>query len=178
MSSKKSYELEDAVVERIEFTYKTKIGSKGNSKLVRIDQPMSKFDGIIRTNENASIAGRQLTLEDLTMRVRYREGDTIEVDCSCDSNYMLRAMDRVGASIRVAYHWVPPPKSVISLWITLEDMGQKRQSRNTLECWKKSTTLRRYFKYPDLHILMYWISGYGVHFRQKWKNNILANDVK
>ena len=34
-------------------------------------------------------------------------GDVVERDCSCDSNYMLTAMDRVGVKIREKFHWVP-----------------------------------------------------------------------
>ena len=34
-------------------------------------------------------------------------GDEVEEDCSCDSEYMLTAMTRVGAAICKAYHWIP-----------------------------------------------------------------------
>ena len=61
-----------------------------------------KFEETIRANDDPVIAARPLTLNDLTMQVRYREGDTGKVDCSCDSACMLRATDRVGASIRTA----------------------------------------------------------------------------
>ena len=34
-------------------------------------------------------------------------GDEIEEDASCDSAFMIPAMDRVGAAIRKSYYWVP-----------------------------------------------------------------------
>ena len=98
------YALDDAVVDRIEFQYKTKIGNKGNSKMVSIFDGGSKLEGEIRTDDGK----RQLTVQDLNIRVRYRRGDMIATECSCDSAYMLSAMDRVGKSIREAYHWIPP----------------------------------------------------------------------
>ena len=103
-----AYLLDDAVVDRIEFQYSTKIGKKGNEKIVRINEGAQKLEGVIRVNDDPDIPGRPLTLQDLDMKVRYRDGDTIEVDCNCDSAYMLTAMDRVGQSIRASYHWVPP----------------------------------------------------------------------
>ena len=58
--------------------------------------------------DDPTILARTLTIDDLSIKVRYRRGDTIEVDCNCDSAYMMDAMDRVGASIRSSYHWIPP----------------------------------------------------------------------
>ena len=49
-----------------------------------------------------------LKLKDIGVRVRHRIGDLMEEDCSCDSDFMMEAMDRVGAAIRKAYSWVPP----------------------------------------------------------------------
>ena len=63
--------------------------------------------GVIRTHNDPAMPSRALTLRDLEMKVRYRDGDTIETDCNCDSTYMLKAMDRAGESIRAAYHWIP-----------------------------------------------------------------------
>lgn len=101
------YALDDAVVDRIVFTYKTKIRNKGNTRWVSIIEYSCKLEGTIRIEDDAAVPGRPLTIEDLTTKVRYRCSDIIEVDCSCDSAYMLTAMDHISKSIRDAYHWVP-----------------------------------------------------------------------
>jgi len=44
-------------------------------------------------------------IDDLQVKVRYCDGDTIETDCSCDSAYILEAMHRVGKAIRATYYW-------------------------------------------------------------------------
>ena len=38
--------------------------------------------------------------------MRQKLGDEVEEDASCDSEFMLSAMDRVGVAIREKYHWV------------------------------------------------------------------------
>ena len=43
--------------------------------------------------------------------MRYKHGDEVEEDCSCDSKYMLGAMNRVGEAIRARYHWIPREES-------------------------------------------------------------------
>ena len=96
------YALDDAIADRIEFIYKTKIGGRGNTKDVSITE--GELRGMIRTEDNPAIPARALTINDLSIKVRYRRGDTIEVDCNCDSDYMLGATDRMGASIRSSYH--------------------------------------------------------------------------
>ena len=68
--------------------------SEGNEMLL---------DGIIRRDNNPAIAGKELTLDNLQVKVRYRRGDMIETDFNCDSAYMLTAMYRVDKAIHSAY---------------------------------------------------------------------------
>ena len=104
---KHHFALDDAVCDRIEFIYKTKIGRKGNTKEVRIKDGEAKLEGAIREEDDPVEPSRPLTLNDLNVKVRHQIGDTVETDVNCDSQYMLAAMDRVGAAIRAAYHWIP-----------------------------------------------------------------------
>ena len=46
-------------------------------------------------------------LSKISLKERYQEHDTVEKDCSCDSEYLLSAMNRVGEVIRQSFHWVP-----------------------------------------------------------------------
>ena len=94
------YELDDFVYERLELSYKTLCGNKGNKKSVIIDKNKSITDYKMRTHETNTNETRPVELDDLTLRVRYKQGDMIERDCSCDSSFMLEAMNRVGQAIR------------------------------------------------------------------------------
>ena len=102
------FNLDDAIVDYIEFSQKRKIGNKGNIKVVSLSSDDDKFEGRrIRADDDLAIASRELTFNKIDSRVRYRRGDTVETDVNCDSDYMLSAMNRVGNSIRSAYHWIP-----------------------------------------------------------------------
>ena len=51
-------------------------------------------------------------ISNIMLRVRYEEGDIVEKDRSCDSNYMLSAMIRVGKVIREKLHWIPAREKI------------------------------------------------------------------
>ena len=46
-------------------------------------------------------------ISNIMLKVRYKEGYIVEIDCSCDFNCMLSAMKRAGKAIREKFHWVP-----------------------------------------------------------------------
>ena len=46
-------------------------------------------------------------VSEIILKVRYKEHDTVEKDCSYDSEYMLSTMNIVGEVIRQNFHWVP-----------------------------------------------------------------------
>ena len=62
----------------------------------------------IRTIDDSHLPSSNLKIEDIKVQVRHRIGDEIEEDVSCDSTYILSAMDRVGQAIRKAYYWMEP----------------------------------------------------------------------
>ena len=105
-----TYNLNDAVVESIEFLYKTKVGNKDNEKSVSICKCGAKLDGVIREHDDPADPIRALTLTDLMIKVHYRRGDMIEMSVNCNIVYMLDAIDGVGESIQSAYHCVPATK--------------------------------------------------------------------
>ena len=101
-----AYELDECITECLEFYYSTKIGNNGNTKDVQLEDNCLFKNEKIRINDDKNVPPRYVKMSDIKLRVRKEIGDEIQVDCSCDSDYMLRAMDRVGAAIRSAYHWV------------------------------------------------------------------------
>ena len=94
------YCLDDAVLDRLELQFDTFIGNAGNTKVVKLDYNDNIFDIKFRTNEDKDVPETPLTLNAINLRVRYHIGDEVEKDCSCDSTYMLSAMNRVGIAMR------------------------------------------------------------------------------
>ena len=43
----------------------------------------------------------------LSIEVMFEVGEELEVDCNCDSAFMLRHMDRLGQAARSKFYWVP-----------------------------------------------------------------------
>ena len=52
-----------------------------------------------RRDKDSNVLPIDVINEDILIKVRVNKGEIIEVDCLCDSEYMLAAMDRVGKAI-------------------------------------------------------------------------------
>ena len=113
------YDLERAIVDRLEFCYTTFIGDSGNSKLVAFKDDQ-RLSGFRRIDRDITVPPVPITVEDVTLRVRMKLGDVVERDCSCDSTYMLKAMDRVGESVRRKFSWVPSEEKC---YIVMDNAG-------------------------------------------------------
>ena len=99
------YDLEEAVVDRLEFSSKSKIGKNGNNKLVGIEDDGKNINTKkVRKNDDPNLPAVDIIIEDIKLKVRQKLGDEVEDDASCDSEFMLSAMDRVGVAIREKYH--------------------------------------------------------------------------
>ena len=48
----------------------------------------------------------------MQLKVRNKKGDSMQVDCSCDSKFMLKIMNKVGSEIRKKYHWVDSKETI------------------------------------------------------------------
>jgi len=80
------------------------VGNAGNTKVVRLENNCNIFDVMFWTDSDKDLPECKLSIHDITLKVRYIVGDEIEKDCSCDSKYMLSAMERVGTAMRQKYH--------------------------------------------------------------------------
>jgi hypothetical protein len=80
------YDIDYEVAERLEFSYKTFVPS-----------------GTRRNNHNNTVHAIPVTLDDISLQVRYKQGDEIEEDVSCNS---LGVMDRVGEALRKSFYWI------------------------------------------------------------------------
>ena len=153
-----NYDLEDAIVDRLEFGYTTKIGNKGNSKWVKImdDDDVFISNLKIRRNDNSALPNSDISIDDLKVQIRYILDDEIEVDASCDSEFMIPAMDRVGLAIRKAYHWIP---ASVKCYLVMDNAGghgtneAKEQYVNLLETKYNITTIFQIPRSPYTNVL-------------------------
>ena len=58
----------------------------------------------IRRHDKSTLPSEFILLNDINVKVRYKIGDGVEKDTSCNSKYMLSAMTQVGTAIRSSYH--------------------------------------------------------------------------
>ena len=127
-----AYDLEDDITERLEFSYRTYEGQQGKEKIVRYSDDSPLPSGLRRNvpaNVNITVP---VTLEDVILQVRYRAGDEIEEDISCDSKFMLGVMDRVGKALRESFYWVTPNEWI---YLVMDNAG----GHGTDEAWKTFT---------------------------------------
>ena len=125
---RESYNIEDSTVDHIEFFYITKIGNNGNTKKVMLEDDGSAYSSkMIRYHDNKEILPRPVILSDINLHVRNVVGDPVQVDCTCDSEYMKDAMVRVGTAIRAAYSWIPISEPC---WLVMDNAG----GHGTKEC--------------------------------------------
>ena len=87
-----AYELEDYIIDRLEWSYKTLIGKKVKAKHIQID------------NDDELLEDNHFKLSEISLKVRYQDHDTVEKYYSCDSECMVSVMDRVGEAIRHNLH--------------------------------------------------------------------------
>ena len=103
-----SYSLEEFIAQRMEASFVSKIGNAGRVETKKLSPTDNISIQKIRVHDDKNIPPRTLMISDINIRVRNRIDDVVEEDCTCDSEYMKKAMDRVGLAIREAYHWMHP----------------------------------------------------------------------
>ena len=100
-----TYDLLEEEADRLEFHYENWTGATKKSKSnVRL-----KPGELLLGHEAKKKSGEtfNIGLKDLHFGIRLQKGDQTTQDISCDSNYMLDIMPKVGKAIREAFFWVP-----------------------------------------------------------------------
>ena len=116
------YCLDQHIADRLEVSVDSYIGNAGNTKMIMLEGNMNIHEQTYRNEKDKTLPEEFIPLSALVLKVRMAEGDTIEKDISCDSNYMLAAIDRVGKALRDKMWWVKIEDENFKLWITLADM--------------------------------------------------------
>ena len=103
-----SYELADDITEALVFAYSTNVGSSGNTTIKYLLGNQTLADLKLRREPNGEeVLG---SIEDLNLKVRIQKGDLVELACSCDSEYIVEVMKKLGKAIRDAFEWIPREK--------------------------------------------------------------------
>ena len=126
----------------------------------------------IRDKDDKNLPPRTCTLADIGIRVRNEVGNTVEDDCSCDSTYMLAAMDCVGRGIRKAYHWVPTDQLCYLVMDNAGGHGTKEAIEQYSKDYLKSIASKSFSKFPVLLIQTFSILSFGWHYKHESKDNI------
>lgn len=109
---KETYALDEAIVDRLRFFYSTKIGNKGNTKDVKIEDDDLIATLKVRTHNDNNLPSELLTLDDINGKVRNNVEDEFEVAVTCYTEYMLTAMHHVGTAIRKSYYWIKMSQTI------------------------------------------------------------------
>jgi hypothetical protein len=88
------------------FSYRVYVGNNGKTQLKYLTNDDIIFGTMFRNNKDNTVPKVALTIDDIKLVVRTPPGAIVEEDCSCDSDYMLKAMVRVGAAMREKYDWI------------------------------------------------------------------------
>lgn len=81
--------LEEHILDRLEFYILKKIGGNGNTKPGVLDSHRHYDSYKIRTGDDKYTLKRTVVLEDVKVHVRQELDDEEKYDCSCDSTCML-----------------------------------------------------------------------------------------
>ena len=98
------YDMSPWVTDHLCLSY----GTKRRTKVTRVDLTFCDDEDVLIAREIklANDSVRAITVDDLTLSVCMKKGDEIQVDCSCDSEFMLRVMGEIGEAMRNYYFFL------------------------------------------------------------------------
>ncbi len=101
-----NYQLDPDVKETIRFRFISYRGINRRAVYTTMtdDETLENTRKTITTEDGAV---NPITLHDLQLTCYYPCGTVVEQECTCDSNFMLRVMNGIGAEIRRRTHWIP-----------------------------------------------------------------------
>jgi len=130
------YDLDPEISSRLVLTYRSYTRSlrtnrtNTTEKLFYFTDAQIKLRQILDTDiiTSQDEPTRKLQLKDLTVKVEYRQGDTIQEDTSCDSEYMKKTLlEKVGPAMRAHFLYLEEGRSLglppVKLWLQMDNAG-------------------------------------------------------
>lgn len=100
--------------------YKSNGNEKTGSSKYRIVKGHEKLSSLEQYKPDSGGQKVKVELGDLKLAVRYKDGDKVTTDVSCDSKWMLETMGEVAEAIRAAYHWIPSEQVI---YLVMDNAG-------------------------------------------------------
>jgi len=145
------YDLDDAVSDRLTFTYVThsKIGKKLR-KVVRLGAKQCDEKMLENCSYNdANGQSHPLTIADLELSMKVDAGTEREVDISCDSTFMMGVIKEIGESIRRKFHWVPREKPVHLFMDNVGGYGMEERKDNYVKLLETEYNVKVIWQVPN-----------------------------
>lgn len=121
------YDINDEVADRLCFRYETIARKNKKTCDLSYEEEDTKLEDLqMREMQGTTVTGRELTIQDLDLFVRTKKGDEVEVDCSCDSTFMLSVMRDVGVSVCNYFFWIPRNKNgrlLLTVYLIIDNAG-------------------------------------------------------
>lgn len=117
------YGLSEFVSDRLEIyfpDYKENGDPKANNRKYRVVKGNEVLSSLEQYKPDSGGQKVKVELGDLRLGVRYRDGDKVTNDVSCDSKWMLETMGEVAQAIRAAYHWIPADQII---YLVMDNAG-------------------------------------------------------
>ncbi|GFH55186.1 predicted protein [Chaetoceros tenuissimus] len=127
---KQRYALTEEKADMLCLTYK-KFNRK---KYGTVDLTIENEDElVVRRVKERGGRQKQLTIDDFDLSIFVPKGTEVEVDCTCDSKFMLKVMREVGMSIRNYFFWVPIE---IKILLVIDNAGG-HGTKDTIETYRE-----------------------------------------
>ena len=97
--------MDEFVSDRLQLSHMSHTsGSRNQKRMVMTHQDMIENNAI---TEDDGETLTPLTVDKLELNVAIRNGDEVDEDCACDSEFMSNVMPEVGRRLRECHRWVP-----------------------------------------------------------------------
>ena len=110
-----TYDLDEFVAERLEMSYISHTRG-GASKRVLL-KAEDLIEGMRTDADGAQVP---LVLSDLEMHVGMEQGNEVDKDVTCNSQFMLAVIPNIGVAMRAKYHWIP---AADKLYLVMDNAG-------------------------------------------------------
>ena len=103
------YDLDEFVSDRLQLSYISYTTGGNQKRVVMTNQDVLEDHNIVEEDGETS---SPLTIDKLELSVAIRNGDEVDEDCTCDSEFMLETMPEVGQRLRECYSWIPQEQTI------------------------------------------------------------------
>ena len=102
----------------------------GNTKYQALEGNTDIISTYYRSNESKNVSNTYVTIESFLLKIRYLVEDIIENDVTCNTKYILSAMEYVGKVLRYQMNWVSMTDYIYLITYNVGDTTKRMLSKN------------------------------------------------